>query len=73
MNIMRTLLALVFAAGGLYGLYLMFTSEINTGQNFHNYFPWALGAGIVFLAVGAALTAFDGEEDLITDYTDAEK
>ncbi len=54
----------------LIALYQMFTAESRTATEFTDYFQWALYAGLIFLAVGAALTLFDKDDDVLTDYKD---
>jgi hypothetical protein len=70
-KVLKFAIAVIFSIIGLVGVYLMFQAELQTGQNHGYYFKWALGAGLVFLAIGAALTAFDKNDKVVTDYTDA--
>ncbi len=69
-KVLKILVAAIFSIIGLIGLYQMFHAEVNTAHQFHFYFKWALGAGIVFIAVGAALTALDKDDDVVTEYVD---
>lgn len=73
-QVIRVALAALFSLVGLIGLVMMYSAEINTGQNFENYAIWAVGAGLVFMAIGAAFAVYDRQEDVITTYEDfAEK
>lgn len=67
-EVIKVALATVVSLIGLVGLYIMFTAEVSTASQFDLYFKWALGAGIVFLAVGAAFAIFDREEVVATKF-----
>ncbi len=73
LRVLQVTIAAIVSVVGLFGLYLMFVAEMDTAQNFHEYFKWALGAGLVFLAVGAALIIFDRNDDISTDYEEMVK
>ncbi len=66
LQVLKVAVAVVFSALGFVGLYLMFNAETLTANNPHEYFRWALGAGLVFVAIGAALTALDKEDNVVT-------
>jgi hypothetical protein len=68
-QVLRLSIALLFAfVLGAIGLVIMFKSELNTAEHFRSYFQWAFGAGLVFLGVGAALTAFDKDDNVVTPF-----
>jgi hypothetical protein len=72
-EMLKLSVALAFMVIGLVGLGIMFTSETSTTVgNFDEYANWALGAGLVFISVGGALTAFDRDENIVTEF-DEEK
>ncbi len=64
----KTLLAIAFAVIGVIGVGTMFTAESHTGQDFEYYFKWALGAGVVFLAMAAVWTTLDREDTIVTAF-----
>lgn len=69
-QVLKTCVILIIFFISFYGLYLMFVAEQATGQNHEAYFQWALGAGLVFMAIGAALTAFDKEDSVMVQFED---
>jgi hypothetical protein len=71
--VLKLCVAAVFSLIGLIGLYIMFTAETKTLHDFEYYFRWAMGAGMVFIAVGAALTAFDREDAVVTEFDEKVK
>jgi len=71
--VLQLCFAALFSIIGLVGLYIMFTAETKTLHDFDYYFRWAMGAGMVFIAVGAALTVFDREDAIVTEFEDKVK
>lgn len=67
MNALKFSAAALFTVLGLFALYQMFTTEVNTGESYTYYFKWAFAAGLVFIAVAASLTALEKEDTVITE------
>ncbi len=65
--------AFVFFILGLIALGQMVQAELSTGEQFTNYFKWASAAGWLFLSVGAALTAFDRDDSVVTNFEEEAK
>ena len=66
-------IAALISLVGLYGVFLMFNAEAQTAEAFNNYFKWAVGAGIAFMAVGFSLTFFGKEDVVSTQFDDANR
>jgi len=65
-------LVVAFWVIALISLLMMFTAETKTGKDFSHYAQWALAGGLLFLTVGAAMTAFE-HNDVIKTPFDQEK
>lgn len=71
-QVLKVSVAALFSLLGLVGLFLMFSAEQGTAQHFSEYFRWAIGAGLVFLAMGLCYAALD-KEDVVLTQVDSDK
>jgi Na+/H+-dicarboxylate symporter len=60
--------ALIFFVLGVAAMGQMLQAELSTGEDFTYYFKWAAAAGLVFLSVGAALTAYERDDSVMTQF-----
>lgn len=69
-QLLRVSVATIISLVGLIGVYRMFVAEQATATQFDAYFPWALGAGLVFVATGAAFALVDRNDETVVQYDD---
>lgn len=73
-QVVRTVAALAVMAIGMVTLLQMVKAELSTAtiQGYHQYFQWALQAGILCLSVGISYIIYCGEDKTATTADDAE-
>lgn len=67
---LKVSLAVAFSVLGFVGLSIMVNAELETASQFEQYFRWAIGGGLVFLAIGASLVAYERDDTVLTQFGD---
>lgn len=73
-QVVRTVAALAVMVVGLAALVPMLKAELSTATvtGYHNYFQWALQAGILCLSVGLSYIIYCGEDKTATTAEDTQ-